>query len=71
MRKLLLLCLCLFLVFLSLVSASACRGQQPASDAQPEYAPTATIKDIMIAIDRSLRRRRLGVCADDRHAGGN
>jgi hypothetical protein len=50
MRKLLLLCLCLFLVFLSLVSASACRGQQPASDPQPEYSPTATIKDIMDAI---------------------
>jgi hypothetical protein len=50
MRKLLLLCLCLFLVFVSLVSASACRGQQPASNPQPEYSPTATIKDIMDAI---------------------
>jgi hypothetical protein len=50
MRKLLLLCLCLFLVFVSLVSASACRGQQPESNPQPEYSPTATIKDIMDAI---------------------
>jgi len=50
MRKPLFLCLCLFLVFVSLVSASACRGQQPASDVQPEYSPTATIKDIMDAI---------------------
>jgi len=50
MRKLLFLCLSLFLVTLSLVFGSACRGQQPAAATQPEYAPTATIKDIMDAI---------------------
>jgi len=32
------------------VFGSACRGQQQASAPQPEYAPTATIKDIMDAI---------------------
>ena len=51
MRKLLLLCLCLFLVTLSLVVGSACRGQQTAAAfPQPEYAPTATIKDLMVSI---------------------
>ena len=50
MRTFLLLCLCLFLVTLSVVSGSACRGQQSASAPQPEYAPTATIKDLMISL---------------------
>jgi len=49
MRKPLLLCLNLLLVVSSVVLGSACRGQQ-ASAPQPEYAPTATIKDIMDAI---------------------
>ena len=49
MRKPLLLSLNLLLVVLSVVLGSACRGQQ-ASAPQPEYAPTATIKDIMDAI---------------------
>ena len=50
MRKSLLLGLTLLLVVLSVVFGSACRGQQQASAPQPEYAPTATIKDIMDAI---------------------
>ena len=50
MRKLLLLCLCLFLVTISLAFGSACQAKQSASAAQPEYMPTATIKDIMDAI---------------------
>jgi hypothetical protein len=50
MRKPLLLGVTLLLVVLSVVFGSACRGQQQASAPQPEYAPTATIKDIMDAI---------------------
>ena len=50
MRKPVLLCKTLFLVALSVVFWSACRSQQPASAPQPEYSPTATIKDIMDAI---------------------
>jgi hypothetical protein len=50
MRTFPLLCRCLFLITLSLVFGSACRGQQSASAPQPEYSPTATIKDIMDAI---------------------
>jgi hypothetical protein len=50
MRKPVLLCMTLFLVALSVAFWSACGSQQPASAPQPEYAPTATIKDIMDAI---------------------
>ena len=50
MQKLLPLCLCLFLVTIALIFGSACGGKQSASAAQPEYMPTATIKDIMDAI---------------------
>jgi hypothetical protein len=45
-----LLCLCLFLVSLSLVAGTACRGQEPASAPQPAYVPTATIKDLMLSL---------------------
>ena len=50
MRTFLLLCLFLFLVNLSIVSGSACRGRQSASAPQPEYAPAATIKDLMLSL---------------------
>ena len=50
MRKPLLVSLCLFLVTLSVVVGTACRSQQPASAAQPEYVPTATVKDLMLSL---------------------
>ena len=50
MRKPLLFSLCLFLVALSLVVGTACRSQQPASAVQPEYVPTATVKDLMLSL---------------------
>src|SRR6187397_1851214 len=48
-RKPLLLSLNLLLIVLSVVLGSACRGQQTSAP-HPEYAPTATITDIMEAI---------------------